>query len=306
MLQRREDYVDDCYGKCSPSRALVSSLPFRVRTPLMRTQVPHTGLGSPPRSRRLILPHPNGCKHSPPLISPFSPLRDMLVFGGCSRFSQRWTWRIVGFFRCRVRGCSSCARWHLFQRWDNEEEGSEGRAETVPIRIDVRVSHSELGSHQLARLLLLERSPNSSNPRHFNNGTPAPAPSPSHLLTNAAQSMNIDKSLDDIITTKKSRSRQAPRGGGIARRGAPARAAAIPTGPAGGGQRRAPQVAQGALPGLEGVVGDKIVVSNLPEDVTEQQIKVGFSSLVGLLVRWCWVGRWGRVGEAMGRCSWVG
>lgn len=31
---------------------------------------------------------------------------------------------------------------------------------------------------------------------------------------------------------------------------------------------------QVGIPGLEGVVGDKIVVSNLPEDVTEQQIRV--------------------------------
>lgn len=103
--------------------------------------------------------------------------------------------------------------------------------------------------------------------------------------------MNIDKPLDEIIaTTKRSRaprSATGPRGGGVGPRRGGGPVGGVPrspTGPANGGARRGPAgvVPAGGqtIPGLENVVGDKIVISNLPEDVTEPQIKVrGFCGL---------------------------
>lgn len=93
--------------------------------------------------------------------------------------------------------------------------------------------------------------------------------------------MNIDKSLDEIVANKKraprpnaarNNSRNDNAGGG---RRAPAQPQAA---------GRAPQQQQqqprkntnnnAAIPGLAGIVGDKVVISNLPTDVTEAQIKV--------------------------------
>lgn len=96
--------------------------------------------------------------------------------------------------------------------------------------------------------------------------------------------MALDQSLDSIISSKKSNNR-APRGVGAKRGGRGggggagninqalqnqrvarnAAATATPVAPAQGGARKA------ALP-----LGDKIVISNLPMDVTELQIKVSF------------------------------
>lgn len=99
--------------------------------------------------------------------------------------------------------------------------------------------------------------------------------------------MNIDKSLDEIVAGARkakagARKQTASRGVGNKRGGGVQQAqttrrvtnvpgsarGGVPTGPANSGHLFA------ALPGLEGVVGDKIVISNLPEDVTEIQIKV--------------------------------
>lgn len=97
--------------------------------------------------------------------------------------------------------------------------------------------------------------------------------------------MNIDKSLDEIVTAaKKSRGPRVPRGGasgGVGprrgggqqpqanRRVANVQSGKVPTGPK-----------QFSIPGLEGVVGDKIVISNLPDDVTEVQIKVSLDFIL--------------------------
>lgn len=99
--------------------------------------------------------------------------------------------------------------------------------------------------------------------------------------------MALDQSLDDIISTKK----QSRARGGNTRRGAGARAggasgAAQQSGGRGGQARggakqgQAPAQAQtlaavaAAAPAARLPVGDKIVVSNLPDDVTEQQVRV--------------------------------
>lgn len=112
----------------------------------------------------------------------------------------------------------------------------------------------------------------------------APAHSPLDTFTQSA--MNIDKPLDDIITSKRSAKRgSSSRGGpgGAARtaRGGGGRAPA----PAGGvgPQRNARGSAAAAAPARpaqpqfapDTIPGDKVVVSNLPEDVTEAQIRVG-------------------------------
>lgn len=100
--------------------------------------------------------------------------------------------------------------------------------------------------------------------------------------------MNIDKPLDDLVqANRKSRSTR----GGLARRGsaprAPAapRAAVVQDNSAGaaaararyGGRASGPRTGGApvaALPAQGAVVGDKIVISNLPDDVTEVQINV--------------------------------
>lgn len=96
---------------------------------------------------------------------------------------------------------------------------------------------------------------------------------------------NLDKSLDDIITVKK-KSRSRPTG--------PRRAQSAGNGAQqqqGGAkvqqQRAQPQQQQQvAAPKPLFPQGDKIIVSNLPDDVNEQQIKVSLT----LLTRPCvWV-----------------
>ncbi|SCV74143.1 BQ2448_6575 [Microbotryum intermedium] len=100
--------------------------------------------------------------------------------------------------------------------------------------------------------------------------------------------MNLDKPLDEIIATKKksrsSKPRAAPR--------AP-RAAAAPAQQQGGARGpRAQQHAAAAAhsnagasasAGIQGI-GDKIVISNLPLDVNEQQVRELFTSTVGPII----------------------
>ena len=180
---------------------------------------------------------------------------------------------VHAYFEDRLKFRSS--KGVVRRRRRNQPEGEKRRASEPFTRISKAQSFTTaLESHPpTPPQVCPSPPPTKPPPRHH--GTPLDRLT-GNSLTPRLQSLNIDKSLDDIITTKKSRSRQAPRGGGIARRGAPARAAVPANGPAGGGQRRAPQQGNGqvGIPGLEGVVGDKIVVSNLPEDVTEQQIRV--------------------------------
>lgn len=103
--------------------------------------------------------------------------------------------------------------------------------------------------------------------------------------------MNIDKPLDDVIAEKR-KSRGPTRRRGGARNGAPATAnpqAAAPA-PAAGGRapRNAPRNDNNPAKAAAGAatssphVGDKIIVSNLPTDVDERQIKVRSSLAPGL------------------------
>ncbi|GAA5978337.1 hypothetical protein JCM21900_001608 [Sporobolomyces salmonicolor] len=84
--------------------------------------------------------------------------------------------------------------------------------------------------------------------------------------------MNIDKSLDDIISTKK-RSRGPRR-----QRGNPPASSKQQAGVAAPAPAAVP-AAQAAAANVH--VGDKIIVSNLPDDVNEVQIKELFTTTVG-------------------------
>lgn len=88
--------------------------------------------------------------------------------------------------------------------------------------------------------------------------------------------MNIDKPLDDIVAEK--RKSRAPRRPRAPRNGAAAPAAAAAAAPAAaaqGGRGGRQSAAQGQAASQGTVhVGDKIIVSNLPTDVDERQIKV--------------------------------
>ncbi|KAL8283902.1 hypothetical protein RQP46_005334 [Phenoliferia psychrophenolica] len=88
---------------------------------------------------------------------------------------------------------------------------------------------------------------------------------------------NLDLPLDDIIQTKKSMARRGGKGGAakgpqVARRSNPPKQQ--------GPQQQAakPKQVQSSMP-----IGTKIVVSNLPGDVTEAQVKELFSTTVGPL-----------------------
>lgn len=87
--------------------------------------------------------------------------------------------------------------------------------------------------------------------------------------------MALDQSLDDIISTKKKTSTRGGRGSGQ-KRGAGARGGAA--GAAVKPRAAKPNQAAQAVPVIPSAarlpVGDKIVVSNLPDDVTEQQVRV--------------------------------
>ncbi|GAA5827310.1 hypothetical protein JCM3770_004483, partial [Rhodotorula araucariae] len=88
--------------------------------------------------------------------------------------------------------------------------------------------------------------------------------------------MNIDKPLDDVIAEKrKARAPRRPRG---PRNAAPNGAAVAAAAPAPRASRNAAPVAA-AAPTAH--VGDKIIVSNLPTDVDERQIKELFATTVG-------------------------
>ncbi|KPV76647.1 uncharacterized protein RHOBADRAFT_25749 [Rhodotorula graminis WP1] len=102
-------------------------------------------------------------------------------------------------------------------------------------------------------------------------------------------SMNIDKPLDDVIAEKRKNRGPRPRRGG-SRNGAPATThaqAAAPAPAAGGrGPRNASRndnngTAAAAAATSSPHVGDKIIVSNLPTDVDERQIKELFATTVG-------------------------
>ncbi|GAA5859376.1 hypothetical protein JCM8547_002006 [Rhodosporidiobolus lusitaniae] len=85
--------------------------------------------------------------------------------------------------------------------------------------------------------------------------------------------MNIDRPLDEVIQEKrKSRGPRRPRGPRNPSNAAPAQAA----------QAAAPKAAAPAVPAAGQVhVGDKVIISGLPEDVNEQQIRELFTSTVG-------------------------
>lgn len=97
--------------------------------------------------------------------------------------------------------------------------------------------------------------------------------------------MNLDKPLEDIIKSqpRKPRGRGAARGRGArkASGGASAKTAALGKGAqsaaaaSAANRSRAPVVIPGRYPGGKDP-GSKIIVGNLPIDVTEAQVKVRF------------------------------
>ncbi|CAO1635373.1 unnamed protein product [Sympodiomycopsis kandeliae] len=102
-------------------------------------------------------------------------------------------------------------------------------------------------------------------------------------------SMNLDKPLDDLISSKPRRGgRGGRRGRGGRASGGGAKAAAIGAkagnavaAAAATANRNKPLVIPGRTPG--GNQGSKIIVSNLPLDVTEAQVKELFATTIGPL-----------------------
>ncbi|KAK4695169.1 THO complex subunit 4, partial [Lecanoromycetidae sp. Uapishka_2] len=96
-------------------------------------------------------------------------------------------------------------------------------------------------------------------------------------------SNKLDKSLDEILTTRRTAAKKGgPRGRG---RRAPNGTRAAATAPAGGIQKKARTangITKAAPNGPAGGSGEsKIIVSNLPSDVNEQQIKEYFGKSIG-------------------------
>ncbi|KDE06008.1 hypothetical protein MVLG_03690 [Microbotryum lychnidis-dioicae p1A1 Lamole] len=102
--------------------------------------------------------------------------------------------------------------------------------------------------------------------------------------------MNLDKPLDEIIATKKKSRPSKPRGAPRAPRAANAAPAQQQAAGARGprAQQHAAAAAHNnpgasATAGIQGI-GDKIVISNLPTDVNEQQVRELFTSTVGPII----------------------
>ncbi|GAA98735.1 uncharacterized protein L969DRAFT_57494 [Mixia osmundae IAM 14324] len=103
-------------------------------------------------------------------------------------------------------------------------------------------------------------------------------------------SMNIDQPLDTVIAEKRknNRSKRGGRGprntagtGGAAPSAPSARDRYAGSAPASNKQAAKGQTGSGAVGLPSGLDGHKIIVSNLPDDVTENQIRELFSSTVG-------------------------
>ncbi|KNZ63861.1 uncharacterized protein VP01_1090g3 [Puccinia sorghi] len=97
--------------------------------------------------------------------------------------------------------------------------------------------------------------------------------------------MNLDRPLDEIISDKR---KQHRRSGGIARRGGKTNG----TGPVRNGRAPRAQPAVAPVPATKALQlppqmgqGSKIIVSNLPPDVTENQIRELFFTTVGHVTR---------------------
>lgn len=97
--------------------------------------------------------------------------------------------------------------------------------------------------------------------------------------------MNLDRPLDDIITEKR---KQQKRSGGVARRGGKTHG----TGPIRHARPVRSQPAVAPIPASKALQlppqmgqGSKIIVSNLPSDVTENQIRELFYTTVGQVTR---------------------
>ncbi|WFD29901.1 RNA-binding RNA annealing protein [Malassezia sp. CBS 17886] len=101
---------------------------------------------------------------------------------------------------------------------------------------------------------------------------------------------NLDKSLDDIISTKRKQTPKTRRGSAVRQssvsRGKGAKSAAvggISAAAVSNANRRQPPV---VFPGRGSAgAGSKIIVSNLPHDVTEPQVKELFATTIGPLRR---------------------
>ncbi|KAK4047579.1 RNA-binding RNA annealing protein [Microbotryomycetes sp. JL221] len=92
--------------------------------------------------------------------------------------------------------------------------------------------------------------------------------------------MAVDQSLDDIISSKKQTRKPAQqnrRPAGAPARGQPKQPAAAQT-----NDLSAAAASQGIVPpSLGGVIGNQIILSGLPSDVTDQQIRELFTETVG-------------------------
>ncbi|PWY97681.1 hypothetical protein BCV70DRAFT_180796 [Testicularia cyperi] len=101
-------------------------------------------------------------------------------------------------------------------------------------------------------------------------------------------SMNIDKPLDEIIATRPKKA--GARGGQKGRRGGRTGRPSAKSAAVGGGAQNAAVIAASnrnkppvVIPGRSGNTGSKIILSNLPLDVTEAQVKELFATTIGPL-----------------------
>jgi len=90
-----------------------------------------------------------------------------------------------------------------------------------------------------------------------------------------ASSMVLDKSLDDIISDKKRNTRRPRRAAGAAKAAITGQTAAHAA------TRRAAAAPAAGAPVPGNVLAEKIIVSNLPTDVNEAQVKELFTTTVG-------------------------
>jgi hypothetical protein len=122
----------------------------------------------------------------------------------------------------------------------------------------------------------------------------SPSPPPSfplliELIPSLLQSMNIDRPLDEVIQEKRKsrgprRARQprAPAAEGTDGAAAPAAAPRQPRQPRNANVNAQSGAAASAAGGQEHV-GDKVIISGLPDDVNENQIRVRSHCLLRLL-----------------------
>lgn len=107
-----------------------------------------------------------------------------------------------------------------------------------------------------------------------------------HATFFGRQSTNLDKSLDDIISTKRKQTPRRPAKQSSAKKNKGAKAAALGGSAAAAVSNANRQQPPVVFPGRnQKGPGSKVIVSNLPVDVTEAQVKELFSTTIGPLRR---------------------